>query len=150
MPYCRNRCTITEMRADCLYLAGKRCRSCCISFDASGQGGGVTSDHSSGCSATLLGGRTISQCPRCLTSDEHMCLLADRAATGRVREGSGECGQPGGLSAGPTAPPARRTAREECPAQHQVGHPRSPLKEGCHLFDTKRFSQEQPHLNAAP
>ena len=24
------------------------------------------------------------------------------------------------------------------------------LKEGCHLFDTKRFSQEQPHLNAAP
>ena len=24
------------------------------------------------------------------------------------------------------------------------------LKEaGCHLFDTKRFSQEQPHLNAA-
>ena len=25
MPYCRNRCTITEMRADCLYLAGKRC-----------------------------------------------------------------------------------------------------------------------------
>ena len=26
----------------------------------------------------------------------------------------------------------------------------SNLKEGCHLFDTKRFSQEQPHLNAAP
>ena len=25
MPYCRNRFTITEMRADCLYLAGKRC-----------------------------------------------------------------------------------------------------------------------------
>ena len=25
-----------------------------------------------------------------------------------------------------------------------------PLKEGCHLFDTKRFSQEQSHLNAAP
>ena len=24
-PYCRNRCTIAEMRADCLYLAGKRC-----------------------------------------------------------------------------------------------------------------------------
>ena len=24
------------------------------------------------------------------------------------------------------------------------------LKEGCHLCDTKRFSQEQPHLNAAP
>ena len=23
MPYCRIRCTITEMRADCLYLAGK-------------------------------------------------------------------------------------------------------------------------------
>ena len=26
MPYCRNRCTITEMRAYCLYLAGKRCK----------------------------------------------------------------------------------------------------------------------------
>ena len=25
MPYCRIRCTFTEMRADCLYLAGKRC-----------------------------------------------------------------------------------------------------------------------------
>ena len=24
------------------------------------------------------------------------------------------------------------------------------LKEGCHLFDTKQFSQEQLHLNAAP
>ena len=24
------------------------------------------------------------------------------------------------------------------------------LKEECHLLDTKRFSQEQPHLNAAP
>ena len=27
---------------------------------------------------------------------------------------------------------------------------RTLLKEGCHLFDTKRFSQELPHLNAAP
>ena len=25
MPYCRNRCTVTEMRADCLYLAEKKC-----------------------------------------------------------------------------------------------------------------------------
>ena len=24
------------------------------------------------------------------------------------------------------------------------------LKGGCHLFETKRFSLEQPHLNAAP
>ena len=34
MPYWRNRCTITEMRADCLYLAGKRCISRFISIDA--------------------------------------------------------------------------------------------------------------------